>query len=427
MKIEKIENKILGETYYRLHHPTGLTILVMPKEGYKTTYALFGTKYGSIDNCFRLEGEQNYTQVPEGIAHFLEHKLFESEDLDAFERYAKTGASANAFTSFDRTCYLFSCSGNFKSNLEILLDFVQSPYFTKQTVEKEQGIIGQEIRMYKDVPEWEVLFNLLRAMYHYHPVAIDIAGTEESIAQIDDKLLYKCYETFYNLHNMALAVVGNASVDDVLEVADKILKPSKKQKVERMFKDEPSSVKCEYTEERLSVATPVFELGFKETWDTPERSLKESICAAIIAEVISGNTSYLYKQLIDEKLINTSFSSEYFNATGFAAMLFSGESANPKMVAERIKERIKFYKTNGIPKEEFDFVKKKLYGRMIMSFNDIDTLADMLIKSEFMGEGLFDDMEIFKTLTVEDVNAHLQKTLDEKNSVLSVIYPAQEQ
>ena len=427
MQIEKIENKQLNEKYYKINHPSGLKIFVMPKEGYSSTYALFGTKYGSIDNCFRIVGEEEYTQVPEGIAHFLEHKLFESEDLDAFERYAKTGASANAFTSFDRTCYLFSCSGKFKENLEILLDFVQSPYFTKQTVEKEQGIIGQEIRMYKDVPSWEVLFNLLRAMYHNHPVAIDIAGTEESIAQIDDKLLYKCYETFYNLNNMALAVAGNVDVDEVVEIADRLLKTSKKQEVERVFKEEPAAIVERYVEEKLSVATPVFNLGFKETWKTPERTLKEEICADIILEIIAGNTSFLYKKLIDENLVNTSFSSEYFTGTGFAAMLFSGESSDPEAVAGKIKERIRYYKENGICQEDFECARKKLYGRMIMSFNDIEFLADSLIKSEFMQEGLFDDIEVFKNLTVDDINDHLSKVLDEEYSVLSVIYPTEEE
>ena len=196
----------------------------MPKENYSSTYAIFGTNYGSIDTKFKRSDKDEWTVVPEGIAHFLEHKLFESEDLDAFERFAKTGASANAYTSFERTGYLFSCSANFKKNLEILLDFVQNPYFTQATVEKEQGIIGQEIDMYKDAPDWEVMFNCLRTMYHNLPVRIDIAGTQESIAQITAKTLYGCYDNFYNLHNMVLAVAGNADVDEIVEVADKVLK-----------------------------------------------------------------------------------------------------------------------------------------------------------------------------------------------------------
>ena len=212
MNINEIKSDILNEKYYKINHPSGLTVYVLPKENYSSAYAVFGTKYGSIDTRFKRSDSDKWTEVPEGIAHFLEHKLFESEDLDAFERYAKTGASANAYTSFDKTCYLFQCSSNFKENLKILLDFVQNPYFTPQTVQKEQGIIGQEITMYYDVPGWMSTFNLLRCLYKNHPVRIDIAGTVDSIAQITDKLLYDCYNTFYNLHNMALVVVGNGKI-----------------------------------------------------------------------------------------------------------------------------------------------------------------------------------------------------------------------
>ena len=220
-------SSILDERYYEIDHPTGLKIFVMPKAHYRSAYAVIGTKYGSIDNRFKRSDAAEYTQVPEGIAHFLEHKLFESEELDAFQRFAATGASANAYTSFDKTCYLFQCSDRFDQSLEILLDFVQHPYFTPQTVEKEQGIIGQEITMYYDVPGWMSTFNLLRCLYKNHPVRIDIAGTVESISHITDKLLYDCYNTFYNLHNMALAVVGNVTPEQVLAVCDRCLTDSR--------------------------------------------------------------------------------------------------------------------------------------------------------------------------------------------------------
>ena len=213
-EIRERSNALLGDSFFEIKHDTGLRIFVYPKKGYSTTYAVFGTNYGSIDTFIKTVGN-DATPIPEGTAHFLEHKLFESEELDAFERFAKTGANANAYTSFDKTCYLFSCSSNFSKNLEILLDFVQHPYFTQQTVEKEQGIIGQEIRMYQDEPSWQVLFNLLKLMYHKHPVKIDIAGTVESIAEITADTLYGCYNNFYNLNNMVLAVVGNTTVDEV--------------------------------------------------------------------------------------------------------------------------------------------------------------------------------------------------------------------
>ena len=164
-----ITGKQVGDSYYRVEHPSGLTVLLYPKEHCSTTYAIFGTRYGSIDNCFQRSDEAGPESVPEGIAHYLEHKLFESEEGDAFERFSKTGASANAFTSFESTCYLFSTTDQVYQSLEILLDFVQSPYFTEETVRKEQGIIGQEIKMYDDDPQWRVMFNYLKAMYHSHP------------------------------------------------------------------------------------------------------------------------------------------------------------------------------------------------------------------------------------------------------------------
>ena len=210
MNYEKqlIVNERTGEKYYYIKHPTGLSIYVMEMEGYNTAFALFGTKYGSVNTTFKTKNDADFVTVPEGIAHFLEHKLFENEDCDVFELYAKTGASGNAYTSFGRTAYLFSCTENFPESLSILLDFVQKPYFTQATVDKEQGIIAQEIKMGEDNPYVAVFFNLLKAVYHSHPVRIGIAGTVDSIAKINADLLYRCYYTFYNLNNMVLSVAG---------------------------------------------------------------------------------------------------------------------------------------------------------------------------------------------------------------------------
>ena len=422
MNIKEVRNELLNEKYYDIDHPSGLKILVMPKENYSSTYAIFATKYGSIDTMIQMDNG-SFKEIPEGTAHFLEHKLFESEDLDAFERFAKTGASANAYTSFDRTGYLFSCSANFKKNLEILLDFVQNPYFTQATVEKEQGIIGQEIDMYKDAPDWEVMFNCLRTMYHNLPVRIDIAGTQESIAQITAKTLYGCYDNFYNLHNMVLAIAGNADVDEIIEVADKVLKPVEGKMAQRKVIDEPKEVIDNYIEEKLSVATPQFMFGFKESWDTPERTTKEEISMEILLDMISGQSSELYKRLFNDKLINNSFGFEYFTGFGYSCVLFAGESNDPKKVAEEIVKEIKKFRETGFDKTAFDRTKKKLYGRMIMGMNDVDGLANNMAVSYFAGEDIFTDFEIFKTVTLDDVNDIFEKTLDENYSVLSVIKP----
>lgn len=422
MNIKEVRNELLNEKYYDIDHPSGLKILVMPKENYSSTYAIFATKYGSIDSMIQMS-DGSFKEIPEGTAHFLEHKLFESEDLDAFERFAKTGASANAYTSFERTGYLFSCSANFKKNLEILLDFVQNPYFTQATVEKEQGIIGQEIDMYKDAPDWEVMFNCLRTMYHNLPVRIDIAGTQESIAQITAKTLYGCYDNFYNLHNMVLAVAGNADVDEIIEVADKVLKPVEGKMAQRKVIDEPEEVIDSYIEEKLSVATPQFMFGFKESWDTPERTTKEEISMEILLDMISGQSSELYKRLFDGKLINNSFGFEYFTGFGYSCVLFAGESNDPKKVAEEIVGEIGRFRETGFDKTAFERTKKKLYGRMIMGMNDIEGLANNMAVSYFAGEDVFTDFEIFKTVTLDDVNDIFKKTLDENRSVLSVINP----
>lgn len=423
MKITEVRNELLNDVYYDIDHPSGLKILVMPKTGYDSTYAIFATKYGSIDTMIQLE-DGSFKQIPEGTAHFLEHKLFESEDLDAFERFAKTGASANAYTSFDRTGYLFSCSASFKKNLEILLDFVQNPYFTQATVEKEQGIIGQEIDMYKDVPDWEVMFNCLRTMYHNLPVRIDIAGTQESIAQISADVLYGCYKNFYNLNNMVLAVAGNTTVDEVLEVADTVLKPVEGKMAQRKIIDEPKEVISDYCEEKLSVATPQFMLGFKEQWDTPERTAREEITMEILMDMISGSSSELYRRLFDAKLINSSFGAEYFTGFGYACVLFAGESSDPKKVSEEIKKEIRKFRENGIDEKTFERTKKKLYGRMIMGMNDVDNIANNMVVSYFADETIFTDFETYKTVTVEDIKDMLNKTLDENYSTLSVINPA---
>ena len=424
MEIKEIKNDLLGERYYKIDHTSGLKIYVFPKENYSSTYAVFGTRYGSIDTAFRKSSEEDYTEVPEGIAHFLEHKLFESEELDAFERFAKTGASANAYTSFDKTCYLFSCSGNFNQNLEILLDFVRHPYFTQKTVEKEQGIIGQEIRMYRDVPDWRVLFNLLCAMYKNHPVRIDIAGTEASIAEISADLLYKCYDDFYNLGNMALAIAGNVNVEEVIEIADRLLTEDEPFSVDRKVFEEEKEVVTDYVEEKLSVASPIFSLGFKEMLSNPERTLKEELLGNIILEAIAGNTSDLYSELIDAELINPTFSTEYFTGFGYSSMIFSGESRDPKKTCEIIKEKIRCFKETGIGSEDFERARKKLYGREIMSYNDVDELANNLIAADFMNEGLFDEFETLKILTCDEANEFLKEILDERYSSLSVILPA---
>ena len=408
-----------GESYVRAEHSSGLTVYILEKPQYNSAYAIFGTKYGSIDNCFSVDGEK--CEVPEGIAHFLEHKLFESEDGDAFTKYAETGAYANAFTSFDKTCYLFSCSNRFYDNLGILLNFVQSPYFTEKTVQKEQGIIGQEITMYDDSPAWRVMFNMLRCMYKNHPVRIDIAGTVESISHISADLLYKCYNTFYNPSNMFICIAGNVETEKVLEIINNGIKQTEKKQIERIMPTEPPEVVTDYVEQSLEVAQPMFCFGYKENADR-KPTVKERVCTGILLEMIAGDASPLYEELINEGLINDEFSFEYFTGEGYSAVIFEGESQNPKKVAEKIKQEIERLKTDGINKKLFSAVRCGMYGNAIRVFNSVEGIAMQFVDCAANGSGLFDEIKYLKSVTAEDVYKRLN-LLENDKTVLSVINP----
>lgn len=420
-----IKNDILHESYIEAVHSSGLRIYILEKPEYTSAQAIFGTRYGSIDTKFRLANRDEFTSIPEGTAHFLEHKLFESEDGNAFERYAVTGAYANAYTSFDRTCYLFSCTSRFEENFAILLDFVRHPYFTAETVEKEQGIIGQEIRMYDDEPNWRVCFNLLTALYSRHPVRIDIAGTTESIAEITADMLFECHRTFYNMSNMFICVAGKVNADEVLAQIDREIDDAEPKEVIRGLHDEPRGICKPYIEQKLAVAKPLFNLGFKEACDTPEKTLKERIVTSVLLEIIAGKSSALYERLMDEGLINDGFGTEYFNGFGYAAEIFDGESSDPEKVAAEIKAEISRLRRDGIDEKDFTRAKNSLYGQMVMQYNVIDNIASALVSAAMTGDGLFDEMDVFASLTLDDVTECLNNQLREEYSALSVILPAE--
>ena len=421
MKIKQLTNEKLGETVFCAVHPSGLEIRVMPKKGYDSAYAVFGVKYGSIDTALQKESGE-FETIPEGTAHFLEHKLFESEDLNAFERFAKTGASANAYTSFEKTAYLFKGSDKIEESLEILLDFVQNPYFTQETVEKEQGIIGQEIRMYQDLPDWQVMFNLLRALYEKHPVRIDIAGTQESIAEIDADLLYGLYKNFYNPANMVLCVVGAIEPEKVFDIVEKNIKETDGRKIERKFEKESAKPVKDYVEEKLSVACKQFLLGYKEDISGPLLSLEDELASQIMLEAIAGKSSPLYKKLLDEELIDLGFGTELFNGFGFSCVMMGGTSADPDKTVSILRSEIKRMQKEGIDPVAFERAKRKTYGRMVMGYNDIDDTANLMMNLYFNGYEPFAELEACKNITLEKAQERLA-VLKEKSSAVSVINP----
>ncbi|MCM1487716.1 MAG: insulinase family protein [Firmicutes bacterium] len=422
-KKEIIESPKIGEKYIRIKHPCGCTVCLYPMEGFSTAQAMLGVNFGSVDAAFKTDGDSDFVTVPDGTAHYLEHKMFECKEYNAFEQYSKTGAYANAFTSFDKTTYIFSCSQDFEKNLEILLNTVQEPYFTDETVAKEQGIIGQEIDMYRDDPSWRVFFNCLQAVYYNNPVRLDIAGTAESIARIDKDLLYRCYGAFYDLNNTVLAIAGNFNADKALEICDRLLKKSPPVRLERFVPDEPYEVREKSVTEKLSCAKPLFYIMYKFPAMTAEEAAHSSIVYSLLFFVCLGATSSFYTEMYEQGLINASFNIGIHSGRGFFAVSINGESDEPAMVKDRVNSELKRLKTDLPSREDFENVKKSFYGSMIGGFGSVSGVANALLNSEMNGLSLFDSINITAGITYDDIVEALNK-MDIDNCSISVVEPA---
>ncbi|GMX62096.1 pitrilysin family protein [Paenibacillus elgii] len=413
------------ETLYAEELPNGLSVFVLPKEGFQKTYATFTTKYGSIDNDFQVEGETR-RKVPDGIAHFLEHKMFEEPTGDIFSVFAAQGASANAFTSFDRTAYLFSATEHIQENLSTLLNFVQNPYFTDANVEKEKGIIGQEINMYRDNPDWRAYFGLIETMYHKHPVHIDIAGTIESIAEITKEMLYECYHTFYHPSNMSLFVVGGVNPQEIMELvkqnqAGKTFEPQGA--INRYFEDEPHQVKAARKVTVLPVSLPKCLFGCKEPGQ-PLRGrelLKRELTMKVLLDVLVSPSSAIYQKLYDEQLISDSFGSEYNIAENYAFTVIGGDTKDPERLIGRVQEEIDRVKAGGIASVDFERSKKKKIGAFLRQLNSPEAIANEFTKYRFKGIDLFDILPVYEELTMEDVNERLREHFDWSRLAASIV------
>ncbi|WP_141333909.1 EF-P 5-aminopentanol modification-associated protein YfmH [Paenibacillus sp. tmac-D7] len=413
------------ETLYSEQLPNGLTVFILPKEGFQKTYATFSTKYGSIDNHFRVEGRPEQ-KVPDGIAHFLEHKMFEEPTGDIFSVFAAQGASANAFTSFDRTAYLFSATGHIRENLTTLLDFVQHPYFTDENVEKEKGIIGQEIKMYQDNPDWRVYFGLIETMFHVHPVHIDIAGTVESIGEITKEMLYECYHTFYHPTNMSLFVVGGVDPQEIMDLvkqnqAAKTFKPQGE--IHRLFETEPGEVKAPRKESTLPVSVPKCLFGCKES-SQPLRGremMKRELAMKVVLDILVSPSSAIYQKLYDEQLISDSFGSEYNIAEQYAFSVIGGDTKDPELLINRVKEEIDKVKASGIDRADFERSKKKKIGAFLRQLNSPEAIANEFTKYRFKDMDLFDILPVYEQLSLEDVNACLADHFNWNQLAASVV------
>ena len=424
-EVREKKNDYLKEKYYFVHHKSGLDVYVFPKK-MSVTYALFGTRYGSIDNIFRLKGDKEFTEVPDGIAHYLEHKMFENEDgVDTFQRYAKYGASANAYTSFQKTAYLFSCTDNFKENLEILLDFVTHPYYTEQTVAKEQGIIGQEIRMGEDNPGNALAFGLLKDMYAQHSVRKEIAGTVESISHITAELLYRCYNVFYNLNNMSLCVCGDVDCEDVLSVCDRVLKIGPELEIETLRETEKPEVAKKRSVKKMKVSRPIFDIGVKNIDISPDPRERMRISAeiGILTNMLFGGSSDFYNQLYKEGLLSSGFGiwNEYNRDYSFITL--DGETDDPEVIYDRFAEYVEKVKKEGIDAAEFARYKRVAVSDFVKSFDSTSEIANNMQEFIFDGGDILDYADILGTVTADESFELLKKLFREEYYAMSSVLP----
>lgn len=426
MKFETVEFKAINEKMYVYTHATGLKAFVIPKKGYSKKYATFATHYGSINNTFIAPGEIQAIRVPDGIAHFLEHKLFEQKDGSVMDKFSALGSSPNAYTAFNQTVYLFSCTEKFEENFQLLLDFVQNPYITEESVEKEKGIIGQEIMMYQDDAGWRSFFNLLGAFYSNNPVRIDIAGTVDSIAKINRDILYQCYNTFYHPSNMVICVVGDVKAEEVFSLVEQGIKQqAEKSEIKRIFPEEPVKVNKDYVEQKLAISTPIFQMGFKDhAFESKGMdSLYREVAVKLLLELIMGRSSALYSELYEEGLINSTFEFDYTIEESYAFSMFGGESPDPLRVRERISGAIQGLLSHGLDRSGFERVKKAMTGRFLRQFNSVERISHAFIPAYFKGTRVFDYMEVYDKISFEYVDSIFKQHFNFENLALSVIKP----
>ncbi len=415
---ERAGQKILTETL-----PNGLRIYLAPKQGFSRMYALFATDYGSIDTSFVLDGKP-YTS-PDGVAHYLEHKMFDMPDGNALQKMSVTGASPNAFTSYNMTAYYFSCTDQFEYNLETLLTFVSQGYFTEESVEKERGIIAQEIKMYEDNPGSRVDENLFAAMYENHPIRVNIAGTVESIGEITAQILRDCHRAFYDPSNMVLCVCGDIDMDMVKNMALRILPKVPGGASQRDYgPQEPLKPGMNRITQEMEVSMPMFSIGFKcPEIPKGEERFRQEVIGDLAAEILCGESSQLYMKLYEEGLIDSGFSVGYGSIKGLAAMSMSGDSNDPEAVLKAILEERDRIVREGVDEGLFNRLKKSSFGRRIRGMDSFDGICYRMAIADFDGYNYFSFPELYDTITSEDVRQMLEAQIIPEQAVLSVILP----
>jgi len=429
MKI--IEFKQLDETLYYEKLSNGLDVYILPKKGFSKTFVTFTTKYGSIERTFVPIGQQEAITVPDGIAHFLEHKMFEKEDGDVFQKFSQFGASANAFTSFTRTAYLFSATDHIYDSTKTLLDFVQQPYFTEATVNKEKGIIGQEITMYDDQPDWRLYFGTIENMYHNHPVKIDIAGTIESIDGITAEHLYTCYNTFYHPSNMLLFVVGAIEPTEMMDFIrnDQATKEfPEPEQITRLFDEEPTEVAVKERTLHMDVQKPKAYVGLKakETSLSGEPMLKHELSMQIALELLFGRTSDFYTNVYESGLVDESYDFDFTLEKGFGFAMIGSDTNQPEALIQAIKSELKKVEGTDIHPfsvEAVERVKRKKIGYYLRALNSLEFIANQFTRYSFNDMNLFDAVPLLETITVADIEQAFLSIQGESQQTVFTILP----
>ena len=418
-----LESKKANEKAYIEKLDNGLTVIIIPKKNTNKKYVIWGTHFGSIDNRFIMPNINEEVFIPDGVAHYLEHKMFEQENgKNSLDVLMALGLDANAYTTNDHTAYLFECTDNFYEGLDELMDYVQHPYFTDENVEKERGIIGQEIKMYDDEPGWKLYMNALDCLYKENPVKIDIAGSIESISKIDKDVLYKCYNTFYHPSNMVLAVCGDFNPEDILkEIKSRLIKKEEQGDIKRIYSPKENSINKKYKEAIMEVSNPIYMIGFKDNDLEKKEMVKKHIAVEILLNMMVGKSSELYKTLYENGTIMSSPDMDYEFTNQYAHVLISGQSKDPEKVKEKLQEVIKNMKQNGIEESYFKRIKKKVYGDYIIEYNSVADIARMFMADYFKGINSFDYIEKYDEITLEYVNEVLNNLFKEENMVMSVV------
>ena len=425
--MERIHYPRIGETLYRAVLPNGLTVLVVPKPGFTRKLAYFATDFGGIHNHFTLDGRA--VHAPDGVAHYLEHKLFDMPGgRDVTAEFAALGAVPNAFTSHDLTVYYFSCTESFDACLDLLLEYVSTPYFTEESVQKEQGIIGQEIGMDADAPESRVFQNLMKIMYREHPVQVDVLGTLESIARITPQVLYDCHRAFYHPGNMLLTVVGDVDPEEVerLVMARLGCEPAPKVEQSRVW-NEKMTCESSYVEESMEVAMPMFQIGFKcEPLGKGEEAIREEMVADLAAEALFGESSELYLRLYEQGVIDSAFGGGFETIDGMAMLTVSGDSETPEVIRDALLEQARVLVREGLEEQAFLRMKRSAMGRRIRDLDSFSATCFRLCAYHFSGYDYFQFPELYETITAGDVLAFLDRVVTETRCALSVINPLEE-